>query len=64
MAGQKLFALVENLIILQKGDKVVVVLQDHHQNPCEEELLRLARLLDKPGVNPLLNEAGEVLMMI
>ena len=64
MAIRKLFALVENQLILQKGDKVVVILRDHHQNPCEVELLRLARLLDKQGVNPLLNEADEVLMEV
>jgi len=39
---------------------VVVVLQDHHQNPCEVELPRLALLLDKQGVNPLLNEVDEL----
>ena len=64
MAGQKLFALVENQIILRKDDKVEVILQDHHQNPCEEEQLRLELLLDKQEVNPLLNEVDEVLMEV
>jgi hypothetical protein len=43
---------------------VVVVLLDHHQNPCEEEQLRLELLLDKQEVNPLLNEVDEVLMEV